>query len=71
MIYELNQYFQKEIIEDNISQYTTISGFVLNQLQTMPNTGDRVNYENYEFEIIDMDGLRIDKLLMTKKVTFN
>jgi putative hemolysin len=71
LIYELNQYFQKEIIEDNISQYTTISGFVLNQLQTMPNTGDRVNYENYEFEIIDMDGLRIDKLLMTKKVTFN
>jgi putative hemolysin len=71
LIYELNQYFQKEIIEDNINQYTTISGFVLNQLQTMPNTGDKVNYENYEFEIIDMDGLRIDKLLMTKKVTFN
>jgi putative hemolysin len=71
LIYELNQYFQKEIIEDNINQYTTISGFVLNQLQTMPNTGDKVNYENYEFEIIDMDGLRIDKLLMTIKVTFN
>lgn len=32
----------------------------------MPNTGDKVSYENYEFEIIDMDGLRIDKLLMTK-----
>jgi putative hemolysin len=71
LIYELNQYFQKEIIEDNINQYTTISGFVLNQLQTMPNTGDKVNYENYEFEIIDMDGLRIDKLLMTKKVDNN
>jgi putative hemolysin len=71
LIYELNQYFQKEIIEDNINQYTTISGFVLNQLQTMPNTGDKVSYENYDFEIIDMDGLRIDKLLMTKKFDIN
>jgi CBS domain containing-hemolysin-like protein len=31
----------------------------------MPNTSDKVNYENYEFEIIDMDGVRIDKVLMT------
>lgn len=66
LIFELNQYFQKEIIEDNINQYTTVSGFVLDKLQNMPNTGDKVSYENYEFEIIDMDGLRIDKLLMTK-----
>lgn len=32
----------------------------------MPNTGDKVSHENIEFEIVDMDGLRIDKLLMTK-----
>jgi putative hemolysin len=66
LIFELNQYFQKEIIEDNISQYTTISGFIISKLQSMPNTSDKVNYENYEFEIIDMDGVRIDKVLMTK-----
>jgi putative hemolysin len=66
LIFELNQYFQKEIIEDNISQYTTISGFIISKLQSMPNTSDKVNYENYEFEIMDMDGVRIDKVLMTK-----
>jgi putative hemolysin len=66
LIFELNQYFQKEIIEDNISQYTTISGFIISVLQSMPNTSDKVNYENYVFEIIDMDGVRIDKVLMTK-----
>jgi putative hemolysin len=65
LIFELNQYFQKEIIEDNISQYTTISGFLLSKLQTMPNSGDKVTYENIEFEIMDMDGIRIDKILMT------
>jgi len=66
LIFELNQYFQKEIIEDNISQYTTISGFIISKLQSMPNTSDKVSYENYEFEIMDMDGVRIDKVLMTK-----
>ena len=59
LIFELNQYFQKEIIEDNISQYTTISGFIISKLQSMPNTSDKVSYENYEFEIMDMDGVRM------------
>jgi putative hemolysin len=66
LIFELNQYFQKEIIEDNIAQYTTISGFILSKLQSMPHTGNVVIYENFKFEIIDMDGIRIDKILMTK-----
>lgn len=66
LIYELNQYFQREIIEDNIAHYTTISGFILNQLQVVPKTGDKVTHENYEFEIMDMDGVRIDKILMSK-----
>jgi putative hemolysin len=65
LIFELNQYFQHEIIEDNISHYTTISGFILSKLQSMPNTGDKVSLDNFIFEIIDMDGVRIDKVLMT------
>jgi CBS domain containing-hemolysin-like protein len=32
----------------------------------MPNTGDKVNHENFVFEVVDMDGVRIDKILMTK-----
>lgn len=70
LIFELNQYFQKEVIEDNISQYTTISGFILSNLQSIPNTGDIVNYENFKFEIIDMDGIRIDKVMMYKSDIF-
>lgn len=68
LIFEINQYFQKEIIEDNIDLYTTISGFILNSLHSIPNTGDKVTHENFEFEIIDMDGIRIDKVLMTKHI---
>lgn len=66
LIYELNQYFQQEIIEDNISQYTTVSGFMLDQLKAMPSAGDKFTHDGYAFEIVDMDGLRIDKILMTE-----
>jgi putative hemolysin len=69
LIFELNQFFQKEIIENNISQYTTISGFLLTNLQSMPKVGDMVTYESFNFEIIDLDGIRIDKVLMKKSVT--
>lgn len=65
-IFELNQFFQNDIIEDNISMYTTISGFVLSKIQSMPKTGDRVIYNDFVFEVIDMDGVRIDKVMMTK-----
>lgn len=65
LIYEFNQYFQREVIKDNISKYTTISGFILEHLRTIPNAGDKVNYNNLQFEIMDMDGNRIDKVLIT------
>jgi putative hemolysin len=63
-IYELNQYFQQEIVEDNISQYTTVSGFFLDHLKAMPVAGDKIVHDRFEFEIVDMDNLRIDKILM-------
>ncbi len=68
LIFELNQYFQKEIIEDSIEQYTTIAGFMLNHLKTLPNPGDRVEHDDFVFEIMDIDGVRIDKILMTKNL---
>lgn len=66
MIYEINQYFNREIIENNLSRYTTISGFVLEHLGTIPNTGAILKYNNLQFEIVDMDKNRIDKVLMSE-----
>ena len=65
LIFELNQFFQKEIIEDNISKYTTVAGFMLDHLKKIPNTGDKVHDGTCEYEIMDIDGLRIDKILLT------
>jgi putative hemolysin len=70
-IYEFNRYFRKEIIEDAHHRYTTVAGFILDQLQSVPKTGDIIQFENYRFEVVDLDGLRIDKILMSEiKVEF-
>jgi putative hemolysin len=63
-LYEFNKYFNKEIIEFNHSQYTTLAGFMMDQLQTMPKSGDSFVYDNYKFEVMDVDGRRIDKILL-------
>lgn len=44
--------------------YTTIAGFVLAQLGRLPATADTFDWKDLRFEIVDMDGRRIDKLLV-------
>lgn len=48
--------------------YNTLSGLILKLLERMPHEGDKVYWENYEFEILDIDGVRIDKVLVRKTV---
>jgi putative hemolysin len=43
---------------------TTVAGLVLTQLGRIPGIGDSVEIENTRFEVVDMDGSRIDKLLI-------
>jgi putative hemolysin len=45
--------------------FHTMAGFMLNQLGHLPKAGEFVFYEKHRFEVIDMDGLRIDKLMVT------
>lgn len=47
-------------------EYDTIAGLVLHQLDRMPVLGDTFTVEGYRFEVIDLDGLRIDKVLVSE-----
>lgn len=47
-------------------EYDTIAGLVLHQLRRMPVLGDVFVAEGYKFEVIDLDGLRIDKVLVSE-----
>jgi putative hemolysin len=50
--------------EEDAGHYHTIAGFVLFRLNRMPVTGSRLEWAGYRFEVVDMDGNRIDKLLV-------
>ncbi|MGL6040864.1 MAG: transporter associated domain-containing protein, partial [Deefgea sp.] len=50
------------------NSYHTLSGLVMYQLGQMPRTGDIAAWEDWQFEVVDMDGRRIDKILAAKKV---
>ena len=64
-VFELNQYFSLQVIQENINHYSTVAGFMMDHLKAIPHAGDFIEVEGYRFEIVDMDGVRIDKLLMS------
>lgn len=45
---------------------TTLAGFMMEQLGQIPEVGNSFNYGGYHFEVVDMDGNRIDKVLVQK-----
>lgn len=56
-------YFDKEDLYET-GQYNTVGGLVIEQLQHIPISGERVIWNQFSFEVVDMDGARIDKLLV-------
>ncbi|MEG1842108.1 MAG: transporter associated domain-containing protein, partial [Alistipes sp.] len=48
------------------NNYNTIGGLILEQLEHIPQSGEIVLWGEFKFEIMDMDGARIDKILITK-----
>lgn len=47
--------------------YNTISRLILEILEHIPHTGEKLKWQGLEFEIVDMDGARIDKILVSKE----
>jgi len=46
--------------------YQTFAGFLLQEFGALPNVGDKIEVEGWRFEIVDMDGRRIDKVLAAR-----
>ncbi|MCB4822538.1 hemolysin family protein [Roseicella aerolata] len=47
--------------------YHTVAGLMLALLRRVPREGDRIVWAGWRFEIIDMDGRRVDKVLASKE----
>lgn len=62
-IAEFLRHFDMEEHNQDLT-YTTIGGLVLNESRSLPETGQVINWMNFDIEVVDMDGARIDKLLI-------
>jgi putative hemolysin len=48
------------------ADYHTLAGFVLSLAGELPHTGDSFSFQGFRFKVVDMDGNRIDKLLVSR-----
>jgi putative hemolysin len=65
-IIDFIKYFNIELKENYQSKFTTVAGLIIYNKSTLPEIGQKTRIDNYELEIIDKDGQRIDKILVTK-----
>lgn len=54
--------------EEDTGRYHTLSGMIMLLLGRLPRTGDRIDWGGWSFEIVDMDGNRIDKVIAAPHV---
>jgi putative hemolysin len=47
--------------------FSTVAGLILDRLGRIPSTGDKTDWDGLVLEVVDMDGKRIDRVLVTRK----
>jgi putative hemolysin len=60
----LTKFEKTEWMNEGEQEFNTLAGFILHDLERIPHTGDSLEWRGFHFEIIDMDGHRIDKILV-------
>ena len=56
-----------DLPSEDANRFSTLGGFILHQLGHIPREGEKFQWDRFEFEVIDMDRQRIDKVLVTPK----
>ena len=60
----LTRFDKEQWMNEGEHEFDTLAGFILHELERIPHTGDKFDWKGFKFEIIDMDGHRIDKVLV-------
>ncbi len=60
----LSRFEKTEWMNEGEREFDTLAGFILHELERIPHAGDKFEWKGFTFEIIDMDGHRIDKVLL-------
>lgn len=66
-IIEFLKHFDLNIDVSQQYKFATIAGLLIYTKNSLPNVGDKFQFDDYEIEIVDKDGQRIDKIMVTKK----
>lgn len=66
---EVEAHLGLKSLRDEESGYHTLAGFLLFKFGHIPQAGELVDHDGYRFEVIDMDGRRIDKVLVSATET--
>ena len=61
----LTRFDKTEWMNEGEQEFDTMAGFILHQLERIPKTGDKLEWRGFNFEVIDMDAQRIDKVLVS------
>lgn len=56
----------KELPEEDRGRYNTLAGMIMLLLGRLPRTTDAVEWDAWRFEVVDLDGKRVDKVLVTR-----
>jgi len=62
---EVEAHLGLKSLRDEDSGYHTLAGFLLFKLGRIPTAGEYADHDGYRFEVVDMDGRRIDKVLVS------
>ncbi|HEX5652589.1 MAG TPA: transporter associated domain-containing protein, partial [Chitinophagaceae bacterium] len=60
----LTRFEKTEWMHEGEHDFDTLAGFILHSLERIPKTGENFDWKGFRFEIVDMDGHRIDKVLV-------
>jgi putative hemolysin len=67
--YPFFEFLRELEIEDDAfsdAEFSTLTGFMIAELDSMPKKGDHFMWKNYHFEVIGMEGRRVDKVRIKK-----
>jgi putative hemolysin len=56
----------KELPEEDRGRYNTLAGMIMLLLGRLPRTADSVDWDGWRFEVVDLDGKRVDKVLVSR-----
>ncbi len=60
----LSRFEKTEWMNEGEREFDTLAGFILHELERIPHTGEKFDWKGFTFEIVDMDGHRIDKVML-------